>query len=58
MSCPQHIWDRAQEEGITLSELGKRGAMKRALLARKRKAMEKARELFTQTELFPHRREH
>jgi hypothetical protein len=58
MSCPQHIWLKAQAEGVSLSELGRRGALKRASIARKRKAeLEKATG-YTQQELFRARNEH
>lgn len=60
MGCPSYIWKRAQAEGVSLSELGRRGALVRAKRARERaKAASQQLELPlptsapTQLELFP-----
>lgn len=44
MSCPSYIWRKAQSEGVSLSELGRRGALKRA-------ANRRAKELFQDKQL-------
>jgi hypothetical protein len=58
MSCPAHIWKKAQAEGVTLSELGKRGALKRASNKRKEEQRKQQQALFHQLELFSVRTTH
>jgi hypothetical protein len=58
MSCPKHIWDRSIREGISLSELGKRGALKRASNKRKEEQRKQQQALFIQLELFRAHSEH
>jgi hypothetical protein len=58
MGCPRHIWERAQREGITLSELGKRGALKRASNRKKEAQRKQQQAAFVQLEMFSANRTH
>ena len=62
MGCPSYIWAKAQAEGVSLSELGRRGALKRAANRRAKELFEDKQLLLplpsdkpTQLELFPQR---
>lgn len=65
MGCPSYIWRKAQAEGVSLAELGRRGALVRAKNRRLRaKAASQQLELPLQSsapqqlELFPQRKPH